>query len=200
MPIIFRTLNELSNHRRAKIYQNWCFGRFEEQILFYTRQFHPTKLFLKKDKLYKTHGGELRIYKRLKNKHLIDRKPIKTFGAEKEEDIISFSVKSNEIFTGRRDGSINVYFDSAIDDISHVAHVDRVECVDFYNDLFVSTTLNETSLWSKKVELGIPNFDLLKSIPSGNKTVRLSPEGKRLATGKFSKEPGTALRMIDVET
>lgn len=124
-----------------------------------------------------------------------------TFGSQKKDDIISFTKKSNEIFTGRRNGEINVYFtDSDCFEIQCNALNDRIESVDFHDGIYISTTLNETVIWKKEFELGIPCLDLIKKIPSGNKSIRISPDGERCATGKYSERPGTALRLVNIET
>lgn len=124
-----------------------------------------------------------------------------TFGSEKTDDITSFTKKSSEIFTGRRNGAINVYStDLDCDEIQCNAFSDRIESVDFHDRIFVSSTLNETIIWNKEFELEMPYLNLIKKIPSGNKSIRISPNGEQLATGKYSERPGTALHLINIET
>lgn len=142
------------------------------------------------------------MYKRSKKSPLIQRRPCRTFGSERDEDITSFTVKSNEIFAGRRNGHLNIYTadDPKADEVVCMAHADRTEYVDFNGRIFVSTSLDETAFWRKEYEFDVPYLEPTKKIPSGNKSLRLSPKADRLATGRYSERPGNALRLIDMET
>lgn len=142
------------------------------------------------------------MYKRSKKSPLIHRRPCRTFGRDRDEDITCFAKKSDEIFAGRRNGYLNVYSadDPTADEVVCKAHADRIKFVDFNGRIFVSTSLDETAFWRKEYEFDVPYLEPTKKIPSGNKSLRLSPKADRLATGKYSERPGNALRLIDMET
>lgn len=200
-----RTLHHLSYHKRVKLFQNWCYGRYEEHVLFHQRQFNPSRIFLEKDLLYITHGGQLRAHKRMRNRQVLARKPCKTYGSENDSDITSFAKKDSTIFIGRRDGHVMVTStdssESPIADRIDTTSTSRLEFVDFNADLFVTTTLNTTSLWRRQYELGIPFLEPIAEVNGGgNKCLRLSPDGERLATGKYNERARTALRLTDIET
>lgn len=200
-----RTLHDLSYHKRVKLFQNWCYGRYEEHVMFHQRKFNPSRIILEKDLLYITHGGQLRAHKRVKNSQILARKPCKTYGTENESDITSFVKKDGTIFIGRRDGHVMITSidsnESTISERIDTTNTNRLECVDFDGDLFVTTTLNTTSLWRKQYELDIPFLEPIVEFNGvGNKCLRLSPDGERLATGKYNERGRTALRLIDIET
>lgn len=200
-----RTLHNLSYHKRVKLFQNWCYGRYEEHVMFHQRQFNPSRIFLEKELLYITHGGQLRAHKRMRNRQVLARKPFKTYGSENESDITSFAKKDSTIFIGRRDGYVMVTStdssESPIADRIDTTSTSRLEFVDFNADLFVTTTLNTTSLWRRQYELGIPFLEPIAEVNGGgNKCLRLSPDGERLATGKYNERARSALRLTDIET
>lgn len=103
---------------------------------------------------------------------------------------------------GRLNGQVDAYLGEAhdADSIACHAHNERIEAVDFHDDVFVTTTLNEVAIWRREVELEIPYLEAMKRLSGGNKCLRISPGGDRIATGKYSERPKTALRMIDIET
>lgn len=195
-------MNDLSYYQRVKLFKNWCYGRYEEHILFHQRRFNPSQIFLEKDFLYITHGGQLRIHKRTK-KDLLKRKPDRLIGNVSEADITYFTKKDDTIFAGRRNGRILIIStdtDSYVDEQIDSTPSNRIDFLDFEKDLFITTTRDITKLWRKENELDIPYLDPVAEWKSGNKCLRLSPDVKSCAVGKYSERSKTALRLIDLET
>lgn len=200
--IFDRTLHDLSYYRRIRIFKNWCQGRYEEHIFFHHKHFNPSQIFLEKESLYITHGGQLRVHRRLK-KRIIKRKPERLIGRVLEADITYFTKKENTIFAGRRNGRVLIVStdtDSYVDEQIDTTASNRIDFLDFDKDLFVTTTRNSTNLWRKLYELDIPYLDPVATWNSGNKCLRLSPDANYCALGKYNEKARTALRIIDLST
>lgn len=174
--------------------------------MFHQKQFNPSRIHLEKELLYITHGGQLRVHKRVKNRQILSRKPCKTYGTETESDITSFTKKDGTIFIGRRDGHVTIISTDSnetpiLNERIDTTNTNRLEYVDFDADLFVTTTLNTTSLWRRQYELGIPFLEPIAELNGGgNKCLRLSPDAERLASGKYNERARTALHLVDIET
>lgn len=192
-----------------KLFQNWCYGRYEEHILFHQSQFNPSKIFLEKEFLYKSHSGQLRKYARSKRKsEILYRRPIETFGEIRDADITCLAKKDGTIFIGRRNGrvkiiSLNMNENDPIDETNvcpNICSEQRVESVDLSDDLFVTSTLQRAALWQKRYELDMPYLDCVAELGEGFKCIRLSPNVDRLAMGKYKDSSRKGLHLVDLAT
>lgn len=204
-----RTIQNLSYHKRVKVFQNWCYGRYEEHILFHQSQFNPSKILLEKEFLYKSHSGQLRKYARSKRQgEILYRRPVETFGEVRDADITCMTKNERTVFIGRRNGRVKILSidpneNDAIDETnvcSTAAADQRVEAVDFSGDVFVTSTLQRAALWHKRYELDMPYIDCVNELGDGFKCVRLSPNVDRLAMGKYKDTSRNGLHLVDLET
>lgn len=207
--IFHRTIQNLSYHKRVKVFQNWCYGRYEEHILFHQSQFNPSKILLEKEFLYKSHSGQLRKYARSKRSgEILYRRPIDTYGEVRDADITCLSKNEGTVLIGRRNGRVKMISienneNDPIDEInvsSNVHSEQRVESVDFSGDLYATATLQRAALWQKRYELDMPYLDTVAELGEGFKCVRLSPNVDRMAMGKYKDPSRKGLSLVDIAT
>lgn len=176
------------------MFQNWCYGRYDEFIFFHQSQFNPSKIFLEKEFLYKSHSGQLRKYGRSKrDREILYRRPIETYGEVRDADITSLTKNDGTVFFGRRNGRVKVLSVDTNDNdpmdetnVSSNMHSEqRVESVDFSGELFATATLQRAALWQKRYELDMPYLDAVAELGEGYKCIRLSPSVDRMAMGKY---------------
>lgn len=206
---IHRTLQNLSFHKRVTVFQNWCYGRYEEHILFNQSQFNPSKICLEKDFLYKSHGGQLRKYARSKHKReILYRRPIETYGEVRNADITCLTKHDGTVFMGHRNGRVKMFSvemneNEPIDETnvsSNINSEQRVESIDFSGDLFATSTLQRAVLWQKRYELDLPFLDAVAELGEGFKCLRFSPNVDRMAMGKYKDSNRSGLQLVDVAT
>lgn len=206
---IHRTIQNLSYHKRVKLFRNWCYGRYEEHILFHQSQFNPSKILLEKEYLYKSHSGQLRKYARAKRSgEILYRRPVDTFGEVRDADITCMTKSESTVFIGRRNGRVKILSvdpneNDSIDEtnVSSVAGAEqRVEAVDFSGELFATSTLQRAALWQKRYELDMPYIDCVHELGDGFKCIRLSPNADRLAMGKYKDPARKGLHLVDLAT
>lgn len=201
-----RTIQNLSYHKRVKIFQNWCYGRYEEHILFHQSQFNPSKIFLEKDYLYKSHSGQLRKYARSKRKgEILYRRYIEAYGEVRDSDITCLTKNDGVVFIGRRNGRVKIISvdnnDNDPIDETNVSNAEqRVESIDFSGDLFATATLQKATLWLKRYELDMPYLDSVADLGDGFKCIRISPNIDRMAMGKYKDASRKGLHLVDLET
>lgn len=190
-----------------KLFQNWCYGRYEEHILFQQSQFNPSKIFLEKEFLYKSHSGQLRKYARSKRKgEILYRRPVETFGEVRDADITCLMKINNDVFIGRRNGRVKIIStdpneNDSIDETNVSSYSEqRVEAVDFSGDLFATATLQRAALWQRRYELDMPYLEEVAELGDGFKTIRLSPNIDRLAMGKYKDLTRKGLHLVDLAT
>lgn len=192
------------------MFQNWCYGRYEEHILFHQSQFNPSKIFLEKEFLYKSHSGQLRKYARSKrHAEILYRRPIETYGEVRDADITCLTKMDGTIFIGRRNGRVKMISVDGNDDndpidetnVSSNAHSEqRVESIDFSGELFATATLQRAALWQKRYELDMPYLDTVAELGEGFKCIRLSPNADKMAMGKYKDPSRKGLSLLDVAT
>lgn len=204
-----RTIQNLTYHKRVKIFQNWCYGRYEEHILFQQSQFNPSKIFLEKDFLYKSHSGQLRKYARSKRRgEILYRRPVETYGEVRDADITCLTKNDETIVIGRRNGRVKLISldnneNDPLDEInvsSNAFSEQRVESVDVWNDLYTTATLQRVALWQKRYELDMPYLDAVAELGVGFKCIRFSPDADKLAMGKYKDTSRQALHIVDLTT
>lgn len=204
--IFHRTIQNLTYHKRVKIFQNWCYGRYEEHILFHQSQFNPSKIFLEKEFLYKSHSGQLRKYARSKRKgEVLYRRYIEAYGEVRDADITCLTKNDSTVFIGRRNGRVKIISVDAnendqIDETNVSNSEQRVESVDFSGELFATATLQMATLWQKRYELDMPYLDSVAKLGDGFKCIRMSPNVDRMAMGKYKDASRKGLHLVDLET
>lgn len=191
------------------MFQNWCYGRYEEHILFHQSQFNPSKIILEKEFLYKSHSGQLRKYARSKRKgEILFRRPVGTFGEVRDADITCMTKMESTVCIGRRNGRVKILsIDPNENDAIEETNVSstpcaqqRVEAVDFSGELFATSTLQRTALWHKSYELDMPFIECVAELGDGFKCLRLSPNVDRLAMGKYKDTSRKGLHLVDLTT
>lgn len=206
-----RTLRDLSYYKRAKVFRNWCSGRYHERILFHQPHFNPTRIILEKDYLYKSHNGQLHKYKRTTDSNgIVEQPAARTVGAKDDAAITAMAKSDDTIFVGRQNGHANIIMMNEHDSDSDATRVSAdnnygvpVEAVDVAGDLFATATLGRAAMWRRSHELDIPYLELVHELANGFKCLRFSPNGDCLALGKYRDRRGDkrqALRFVDVET
>lgn len=152
--------------------------------------------------LYITHGGQLRIHRRLR-KGIVNRKPDRTISSVRDPDITCFVKKDETIFAGRRNGCVFIAStndNELVEERADETRMNNIEFLDFEKDVFVTTSRAGTKLWRKQYELDVPYLEPAADLNGGNKCLRISPDSTSCATGKYSEKTRTALRLVDMET
>lgn len=177
--------------------------------MFHQTQFNPSKIFLEKEFLYKSHSGQLRKYARSKRKgEILYRRPVETFGEVRDADITSLMKNESTVFIGRRNGRVKIIStdpngNDSIDEtnVSSTAYADqRVESVDCSGDSFATATLHRAVLWQRRYELDMPYLESVAELGEGFKCIRLSPDVDRLAMGKYKDAARKGLHLVDLAT
>lgn len=200
----------MSFYKRAKLYSNWSKGRYDEQIRFHGREFCPSSIILEKELLYRSCVGQVQMFRRTKDEHIIETVPMTTFGAVTDAAITSMVKTNDTLVISRTNGRVKIIMLNDMNDSNEINVSgdtllgSPVSATDMVGDLFVTTTMAQTSLWRKNVELDTPYLDLVHHMDSGIKSLRFSPTADCLALGKFrardSEGRKCALRLVDVET
>lgn len=184
---------------RLSIYQNWINGRYKEIVYFHHNKMFPTKIFLEKNHLYLTHTGYLRIHRRLTNEPL-QRPYIKEISSNVSTDISDFVKKRDTIFAGRICGSCFIYEDGYTTDQRLHNVKEYLQCVDFSNDLYMTSTDRCNKLWRRSNEFGLIHLDLVKESKFSYKSMKFSNQGDILYGGLYTDLGRRALRETDIET
>lgn len=199
------THQNLSYHRRLKLYTNWTQGRYEEHKFFRHRYFHPAQIHLEHKYLYITVRGEICAHRRL-CKGIINRRPDLIISSGNSADITCFVKKKNMLFLGQLNGCVQIRSIDNVDNMVEAKVEDEqynsVHCLDgdFERNIFLTITRTTTKAWRIDQELGISFLEKLAVIDSGNKCLRLSPDVRYCASGKYSDTNRRALHLIDIET
>lgn len=205
-----RNVRPMSFFTRARLYSNWSKGRYEEHILFHGPEFCPSSIVLEKDILYRSRFGQVRAFRRTKNKSLIQRTPESTYGAVNDAAITAMVKSDDTIAIARTNGRVKIIMLNDMNDSSEINVSGdtllgtAVSACDLAGDLFVTTTMTQTALWRRHFELDTPYLDLVHKMDSGIKSLSFSPTADCLALGKFrardSEGNKCALRFVDLET
>lgn len=190
--------------KRIKLSHNWRHGKYDEKIFFKHNIMYPSQLLLEKDLFHMTHGGQLRIHRRLKSKNLVKEQAHELIGKSRDGDITNFVKKGNTIFGGRDNGYAFIYEDSEyyVERISD--HIGQrrafINAVDIHSQTFVTASVTSMKIWQKIYELDMVSLELLVENDGFFKCVKLSPNGDECLAGKYSDRMREALRLFDVET
>ncbi|XP_067643970.1 F-box/WD repeat-containing protein 4 isoform X2 [Eurosta solidaginis] len=194
-----KTYNSLSYATRLSISRNWLQGRYREYDYYHHAQMFPTKLILERNFLYVTHMDYLRVYGRANNEPL-QRRYQREISTSVRGDISSFTKKQDTIFVGRITGNCYIWEDGfAYDQQLHSAK-EYLHCVDFEDDLYVTSTNVCAKLWYRTNELGMVYLEELAELPQEFKVIKLSEGGERLFGGLYTDSGRQALREYDVES
>ncbi|XP_055856338.1 F-box/WD repeat-containing protein 4 [Episyrphus balteatus] len=194
-----RTFDELSYRSRLSIGANWLNGRYTETTYFNSNRMCAAKIHLDKDNLYITHQRYLRIHKRLRDEP-VKRRCTEEICTNSKADISDFSKKNNTIFAGRVYGSGFIYEEGIVTDVRLHDVSEYLWCVDFSNNLFLSSTDKCTKMWQRADQFGLLYLDLAKEYPESYKTMQLNQDGDRFYGGLYTDKENRALREVDIET
>lgn len=179
-PSIFeRTLkNTMKFSERLRIHQNWVFGSCQQMMFFQHRENYATHLEMDQNFLYTTSLGEFNIFER-QTKDGIDVEPVFTAGRICDSNITSLKRRDDMVAGSRNNGSLFVYTDSDGYNMDFVrgGH-EPISDLDFYEDLFVTVTREDTSFHRLGVELEMLTFDTTSAkLDVGLQTVNFNPTG-----------------------
>lgn len=178
-----RTLNGyLKYSERLRLYQNWMYGTFSQQIVFFQhRENFRTFIELDGENLYTASLGEFNIFQR-KLRYGIDVNAIFTAGIKSDSHITSLVRKADMVAGSRANGSIFAYTDIDGYNLEFISFgPDPINSLDFHNDLFVTSTRHETTFSRLGLEMGMMAFDLLDlNVNRGFDNVAFSPGGRKI--------------------
>lgn len=190
--------------KRVKLSHNWRYGKYDEKILFKHNVMYPSQVLLERDSFYMTHGGQLRVHRRLKSKKLVREQPHELIGNSRDSDITGFVKEGNTIFGGRDNGYAFIYengecFEERISD--HIGQRRAfINAVDVHSETFVTASMTSMKIWHKIYELDMVSLELLAENDGIFKCMKLSPNGDECLAGKYSDRFKEALRLFDMET
>lgn len=188
----------LSYQKRLKLVENWRLGRYEELGFFNLRGQYPTKLCLERDYLYLNCGGQIRVHRRQFRGHL-ERRIYKEVGQQKDHEIVCFTKKGSTIFAGRTSGTAMIHCDDEYTEEQRL-HKGLINAVDFHDNVFVSTSNENTKVWTMFPELGMYYLEPAGTLTDPYHDLKIDPTGSTLVGGKFKDTEKNALRMHDLET
>lgn len=190
--------------KRIKLAHNWRHGKYDEKILFKHNIMYPSQLLLEKDLLHMTHGGQLRIHRRLKSKGLVAERTHETIGNSRDGDITNFVKQGDTIFGGRDNGYAFIYENGEYYEERVSDHIGQrrayVNAVDIHQSTFITATMTSMKIWQKIYELDMVSLELAVENDRIFKCVKLSPSGDECLAGKYSDRYKEALRLFDMET
>ncbi|CAD7005915.1 F-box/WD repeat-containing protein 4 [Ceratitis capitata] len=194
-----RTYNSLSYAARLSIARNWLQGRYREYEYYHHAQMFPTKLLLERNFLYVTHMDYLRVYGRANNEPL-QRRYKQEISSSIRGDISSFTKKGDTIFVGRVTGNCYIWEDGYANDQQLHSAKEYLHCVDFEDDLYVTSTSVCAKLWRRTNELGLINLESIDEMRREYKVLKFADGGERLYGGLYTDTDRQALREFDVES
>lgn len=165
---------------------------------------YPSQVLLEKDLFHMTHGGQLRIHRRLKSKNLVKERAHELIGNSRDGDITGFVKKGNTIFGGRDNGYAFIYEDGECyeERISDYIGQRRafINAVDIHSQTFVTASMTSMKIWRKIYELNMVSLELQAENDGIFKCMKLSPNGDECLAGKYSDRLREGLRLFDMET
>ncbi|XP_023160138.1 F-box/WD repeat-containing protein 4 [Drosophila hydei] len=194
-----RNPTQLSYLRRLQIARNWLKGDYVERHYYHHAQMFASKLWLDSDTLYITHANYLRKYRRA-GPEALQRRYEEEISTPTLSDISDFVKKQDTIFAGRVCGTC---FVKDADDITEqpMHHAkEYLFCVDFLDDVYVTSTDNCCKLWKRSKEFGLTHFDLFMRLGHSFKSMKVSNDGQWLYGGLYTDTGRRALRAIHVES
>ena len=182
-PSIFhRTLkNTMKYAERLRIHQNWMFGLCQQMMYFQHRENYLTHLQMDQHFLYTTSLGEFNIFER-QSTDGIDIDPVFSAGRISDSNITSLKRRDDMVAGSRSNGSLFVYTDLDGYNMEFVrdGH-EPITDLDFYDDLFVTTTSKDTRFHRLGVELEMLTFDTTSTkLDAGLQTVNFNPQGDKI--------------------
>ncbi|KAL7734485.1 hypothetical protein ACLKA6_010805 [Drosophila palustris] len=194
-----RTQSPLTYFERLQVGRNWLKGVYLERHYFHHSQMFPSRLCLDSDFLYITHVNYLRKYRRTGPESL-QRRYDKEISTSTVSDISDFVKKQDTIFAGRVNGSCFVSDTDAITEQTMHHAKEYLYCVDFVDNVYVSSTDTCCKLWKRSQEFGLSHFDLFMQLQHSFKSMKLSADGQWLFGGLYTDTGRRALRAIHVES
>lgn len=165
---------------------------------------YPSQLWLEKDLFYMTHGGQLRIHRRLKSNNLVKERAHELIGNSRDGDITDFVKQGNTIFGGRDNGYAFICEDSEYYEERISDHIGQrrafINAVDIHSQTFVTASMTSMKIWKKIYELEMVSLELMVENDGIFKCIKLSPNGDECLAGKYSDRLKEALRLFDMET
>lgn len=158
----------------------------------------PTKVHLERDLFYMTHAGYLRVHKRLRNEPL-QRRYLTEIATSTKTDVADFVKHRETIFAGRVCGNCFIYEDGTVHEQRLHAPKEYLLCVDFKNDVYVSSTDQCSKLWLRANEFDLIHLDLIREMKHSFKSLKFNSSGERFYGGLYTDVNRHALREVDVE-
>lgn len=190
--------------KRIKLSHNWRYGKYDEKIFFKHNVMYPSQILLEKDLFYMTHGGQLRIHRRLKSKKLVKERSHELIGNSHDGDITNFVKKDSTIFGGRDNGYAFIYEDNEYYEERVSDHIGQrrafINAVDIHSQTMVTASMTSMKVWQKIYELDMVSLEQMVENDGIFKCVKLSPNGDECLAGKYSDRFKEALRLFDMET
>ncbi len=190
--------------KRIKLSRNWRYGKYDEKILFKHNVMYPSHLLLEKDLFYMTHGGQLRVHRRVKSKNFVKERAHEQIGNSRDGDITDFVKKGNTIFGGRDNGYAFIHEDGEYCEERISDHIGQrrafINAVDIHSQTFVSASMTSLKIWQKIYELDMVSLELMVENDGIFKCMKISPDGDECVAGKYSDRLKEALRLFDLET
>ncbi|EDV97626.1 F-box/WD repeat-containing protein 4 [Drosophila grimshawi] len=194
-----RNPTQLTYFRRLQVARNWLKGAYVERHYYHHAQMFASKLCLDSDALYITHANYLRKYLRA-GAEALQRRYDEEISTPTISDISDFVKKHDTIFAGRVCGTCFVSdADGITEQPMHRAR-EYLYCVDFVDDVFVTSTDTCCKLWKRSKEFGLTHFDLFMQLQHSFKSTKLSADSQWLYGGLYTDKGRRALRAIHVES
>lgn len=151
-----------------------------------------------------THGGQLRIHRRLKSKKLVKEQAHELIGNTRDGDITDFVKEGNTIFGGRDNGwafiyENNEYYEERISDNIGQRRA-YINAVDIHSETFVTASMTSMKIWQKIYELDMVSLEMMAEKNGIFKCVKISPSGDECVAGKYSDRNKEALKLFHMET
>lgn len=149
--------------KRIKLSHNWRNGKYDERILFKHNVMYPSQILLEKDFFYMSHGGQLRVHRRLKSKNLVKERAHDVIGNSRDGDITGFVKEGYTIFGGRDNGYAFIYENGEyfVERISD--HIGQrrafINAVDIHKDCFITASMTSMKIWRKIYELNMVSLE-----------------------------------------
>jgi F-box/WD-40 domain protein 4 len=165
---------------------------------------YVSKIILDERFLFMSHRGQIRVHERTKGHRILKPKPLAYIADVSDADITWFAKEDSFIFAGRNDGSVFIYNcenENFSEQLLYPEKLNRITSVDLRNDFYATTTASSTTnFWKKYEELGLYLLEPTLRLSDNFETIKICPQGTRIAGGKYHDRQKKSLRLIDIET
>lgn len=171
---------EIKFAERIKLHHHWKFGIRQQYPYFLHRENYATFLQMDQDHLFTAALGEFNVFERSRVDG-IKVKPVFSMGSKSDSVINDLRRRGDTIAGVNSHGSIFTYSDAEgySSDIVRGWN-EKINKIDFYNDIFITASDDDTRFHRRDVELGLTTFETIDMKLRGFNDIQIDPTFQRI--------------------